>query len=78
MTISKAATFLRKIKEAVESRAAHADAFEVFNEAIDKDSTAEWTRVVVAWEDDNSKFNPFVAKEKGEHCSTPSHQISDC
>jgi hypothetical protein len=56
-----AVTFLRKVKEAVPARDQHLLAFEEFNMSLPEASVKEWSTCVEAWEDDNTKPNPFYA-----------------
>ncbi|KAG6808347.1 hypothetical protein H0H92_004412 [Tricholoma furcatifolium] len=54
-----ASTFSRKVREAIKCCEEHVQAFEVFDMALPAEDTAEWTRIVQAWEADGTNPNPF-------------------
>ncbi|KAG5651245.1 hypothetical protein H0H81_009341, partial [Sphagnurus paluster] len=53
-------TFIRKSKEALESRNEYVDAFIEFDAALPEPSTKAWTILCQAWEADRSQTNPFA------------------
>ncbi|KAF8631934.1 hypothetical protein AX14_010877, partial [Amanita brunnescens Koide BX004] len=58
--IASIATFFsRKVTEAIREREIHVSDFREFNAALPREDTIEWLRVVVEWEHDRTKPNPF-------------------
>lgn len=67
-----AATFLRKIRDAVPARAEHVSHFDELTSALPPASVLKWTSEVEAWEADNTLTNPFVIEFAGKL------SLSDC
>lgn len=69
-----AATFLRKIVDAVPARAEHVSHFDELTAALPPASVLRWTKEVEAWEADDSLDNPFVIEFAGKLIYLPQTQ----
>lgn len=54
------------MQEAVDERSEHVSAFQDFDATLPSESTAEWTMMFKAWEQDFTQPNPFASKQRRE------------
>ncbi|PPQ96620.1 hypothetical protein CVT26_010684 [Gymnopilus dilepis] len=76
-TCSMASFLLRQIKEAVLELEEKSRIHEEFTEGLPAEDVAAWTELLDAWEEDNSKLNPFEASLKALSQQSVRRQLAE-